>query len=106
MVMEKVVRKRKETKKAALWDFKVVVKQRAERDGTVLEEYWLGDDDLEPDPGGPLPIEQPTGITTKPLSTTNQGDWIRMAFDLTSNDPLPDANYLRANLKMPSRIGS
>ena len=36
-----------------------VVKKRSEKDGTVLEEYWLRDYDLEPDPGGPLDIEQP-----------------------------------------------
>ncbi len=89
-----------------------VVKQRSEKDGTVLEEYWLGDDDLEPDPGGPLQIEQPTKISTKPLSPKDQDDRIRMVFGLTSNDPLPDANdetletyheYLSKNLTFPFR---
>ncbi len=163
MVMERVMRKRKEVKKkAALPKFKVgdkvrveygirdagypdmpmggsvgaitevlkdgmyaipwspetlaamhpVVKQRSEKDGTVLEEYWLGDDDLEPDPGGPLQIEQPTEITTKPLSPKGQDDRIRMVFGLTSNDPLPNANdetleayheYLSKNLTFPFR---
>lgn len=69
-----------------------VVKQRSEKDGTALEKYWLGDDDLEPDPGGPLKIEQPTEIATKPLSPKDQDDRIRMAFGLTSNDPLPDVD--------------
>ena len=69
-----------------------VVKQRSEKDGTFLEEYWLGGDDLEPDLGGPLQIEQPMEITTKPLSPKDQDDRIRMVFGLTSNDPLPDAN--------------
>jgi uncharacterized protein YodC (DUF2158 family) len=67
-----------------------VFKKRCERDGMVLEEYWLGDDDLEPDAGGPLEIEQPKEIATKPLSPKDQDDRIRMVFGLTSNDPLPD----------------
>jgi len=89
-----------------------VFKKRCERDGMVLEEYWLGDDDLERDPGGPLQIEQPTKITTKPLSSKDQDDRVRMVFGLTSNDPLPDANdetlgayheYLSKHLKLPFR---
>ena len=87
-----------------------VVKQRSEKDGTVLEEYWLGDDDLEPDNGGPLDIEQPTEITAKPLSPKDQDDRIRMVFGLTSNDPLPEVDdetlttyrdYLAKNLTFP-----
>jgi hypothetical protein len=67
-----------------------VVKNRCEKDGTALEEYLLSSDDLEADPGGPVNIEQPTEITTKPLSPKDQDDRIRMVFDLTSNDPLPE----------------
>ena len=87
-----------------------VIKKRCEKDGLVLEAYRLGDDDLECDPGGPLDIEQPTEITTKPLSPKDEDDRIRMVFDLTSNDPLPDVNdetlliyhkYLAANLTFP-----
>lgn len=87
-----------------------VVKQRSEKDGTVLEEYCLEDDDLEPDPGGPLKIEQPTEIATKPLSAKDEDDRIRMVFGLTSNDPLPDVDgrtletyheYLSKNLAFP-----
>jgi uncharacterized protein YodC (DUF2158 family) len=70
-----------------------VYKQRCEKDGTFLEEYWLGDDDLEPDAGGPLDIEHPTEITTKPLSPKDEDDRVRMVFDLTSNDSLPDVDY-------------
>ena len=47
---------------------------------------------LEPDTGGPLNIEQPTKITTKPLSPKDQDDRIRMVFGLTSNDPLPEVD--------------
>ncbi|MDD4787536.1 MAG: calcium-binding protein [Pirellulales bacterium] len=70
-----------------------VVKKRCDRDGMELEEYWLGEDDLEPDEGGPLGIEQPTEITTKPLSPRDQDDRVRMVFGLTSNDPLPAVDY-------------
>jgi len=87
-----------------------VFKNRCENDGLDHEEYVLTGDDLEPDPGGPLQIEQPTEISTKPLSPKNQDDRIRMVFNLTSNDPLPDVNdatlesyheYLAANLSFP-----
>ena len=89
-----------------------VFKKRCERDGMVLEEYWLGDDDLEPDTGSPLNIDHPTEITTKPLSPKDQDDRIRMIFDLTNNDPLPDVDhetletyheYLAENLAFPFR---
>jgi len=69
-----------------------VFKKRCERDGMVLEEYWLGDDDLEPDTGGPLEIDYPKEIKTKPLSPKDQDDRIRMILGLTSNDPLPDVD--------------
>ena len=87
-----------------------VVKKRSEKDGTVLEEYWLGDADMEPDSGGPLDIEQPTEIKTKSLSPGDQDDRIRMVFGLTSNDPLPEVDgetlescreYLAAHLSFP-----
>ena len=67
-----------------------VFKQRCEIDGLDPEEYVLAGDDLESDPGGPLKIEQPTKITTKPLSPKDQDDRIRLVLGLTSNDPLPD----------------
>ena len=69
-----------------------VFKKRCERDGMELGEYWLGEDDLEPDPGGPLKIEHPTEIKTKPLSPKDQDDRVRMVFGLTSDDPLPDVD--------------
>ena len=87
-----------------------VFKKRCERNGMVLEEYWLGDSDLEPDSGGPLEIEQPKEIKTKPLSPKNQDDRIGMVFGLTSDDPLPDVNlqtleqyhaYLLEHLSFP-----
>lgn len=87
-----------------------VFKKRCEKDGLVLEQYWLGADDLEHDTGGPLNIEQPKVITTKALSPKDQDDRIRMVFELTSNDPLPDVDnstlevyhqYLAKNLTFP-----
>ena len=69
-----------------------VFKKRCEKDGMELEEYLLGKDDLEPDPGGPLDIEKPKKIKTKPLNPKDQDDRIRRIFGLTSNDPLPDVD--------------
>jgi hypothetical protein len=87
-----------------------VFKQRCEIDGLDPEEYVLTGDDLEPDVGGPLNIEHPKKIATKPLSPKDQDDRIRMALGLTSNDPLPDVDnetleifyrYLLENLLFP-----
>jgi len=87
-----------------------VFKNRSERDGMVLEEYWLGDDDLEPDTGGPLEIDHPKEIKTKPLSPKDQDDRIRMVLGLTRNGPLPDVEdetlemyhqHLAENLTFP-----
>ena len=87
-----------------------VFKKRCERDGMAVEEHWLADDDLELDEGGPLDIEHPTEIATKPLSPRNQDDRVRMVFGLSSNDPLPDVDdetlqtyhtYLSENLTFP-----
>ena len=69
-----------------------VFKNRCEIDGIDPEEYVLAGEDLEPDAGGPLDIEQPTKITSKPLSLKVQDDRIRMVFGLTSNDLLPDVD--------------
>ena len=69
-----------------------VFEKRCEKDGFGFDQYWLGADDLEPDTGAPLEIEQPDQITTKPLSPKDQDDRIRMVFELTSNDPLPDVD--------------
>jgi uncharacterized protein YodC (DUF2158 family) len=69
-----------------------VFKQRCEIDGLDPEEYVLTGEDLQIDPGGPLDIEQPTTITTRPLSPKDEDDRVRMVFGLTSNDPLPDVD--------------
>jgi uncharacterized protein YodC (DUF2158 family) len=87
-----------------------VIKRRCEKDGLDLETYWLGADDLEPDTGGPVEIEQPKEIATKPLSPKDQDDRVRIVLGLTSNDPLSDVEnealamyqeYLANNLTFP-----
>ena len=69
-----------------------VFKKRCERDGLDFDQYLIGADDLESDTGGLLEIEQPKKITTKPLSPKDQDDRIRIVFELTSNDPLPEVD--------------
>src|SRR2546423_2346767 len=79
--------------RATLRDMHPVYKKRCERDGLELESMWLGDEDLEPDDGTPVPLEQPTSIVTKPLSEKDQDDRVCMALGLTHDDPLPQVTY-------------
>src|SRR4051794_20227341 len=87
-----------------------VYKKRCERDGLELESMWLGEEDIEPDDGTPVPIEQPTAIQTPALAETDEGDRVRAVFGLTHDDPLPEVGeetlltYYRslvARLKLP-----
>ena len=87
-----------------------VYRKRCERDGLGLESMWLGEDDIEPDTGGPAVIEQPTSIVTRPLKEKDQDDRVRIALGLTSDDPLPEVDddalrayhrYLAAHLAFP-----
>ncbi|MBC8875687.1 MAG: hypothetical protein H8E44_40185 [Planctomycetes bacterium] len=87
-----------------------VFKKRCERDSTDFEEYCLAEDDLEPDSGGPLDIEQPTKIAEESNSLDEQKDRIRTVFELSSNEPLPGVDddtllafyeYLAENLSFP-----
>ncbi len=96
--------------RATLRGMHPIYKKRCERDGLELESMWLGDEDLEPDDGTRVAIEQPTSIVTKPLSEKDQDDRVRMALGLTHDDPLPDVThesllayhrYLAAKLKFP-----
>jgi hypothetical protein len=52
----------------------VPYRKRCERDGLELESMWLGEDDIEPDTGGPAVIGQPTSIVTRPLNEKDQDD--------------------------------
>jgi hypothetical protein len=98
------------------WDGKTldamhrIYRKRCERDGLELERRWLGEEDIEPEDGTPVPIEQPTEITTAPLSEKDQDDRVRMALGLTHDDPLPEVDhetlltyhrYLASHLKFP-----
>src|SRR5271167_1948166 len=92
-----------------------VYRKRCERDGFEIESMWLGEEDIEPDDGTPVPIGQPTQIKTPPLSEKDQDDRVRMALGLTHDDPLPDVSrktlltyyrYLAANLKLPFKAKS
>ncbi len=99
--------------RATLRGMHPIYKKRCERDGLELESMWLGDEDLEPDDGTPVPIEQPTSIVTKPLSEEDEDDRVRMVFGLTHDDLLPEVTedtllayhrYLSAHLKFPIPI--
>ena len=88
-----------------------IYKKRCAIDGTVLDEYWIGEEDLVSDPGGPLAIERPTAITPRRLSADKQGDRVRMVLGLTSDDFLPEPNddsletyydYLEQHLSLPA----
>jgi hypothetical protein len=84
--------------------------RRCERDFLPPEEAELEEAVLEPDPGGPLAIEQPTSLVTRPLSPDDAEDRVRAVFGLTSDDPVPAVNlesqrkyhaYLAAHLPFP-----
>jgi hypothetical protein len=87
-----------------------VYRKRCERDGLDFDTMGLGEEDIEPDDGTAVPIEQPSDIRTPPLSEKDQDDRIRMALGLTHDDPIPEVSaeslmtyyrYLAAHLKFP-----
>lgn len=99
--------------RATLRGMHSIYKKRCERDGLDLESMWLGDDEIEPDDGAPVSMEQPTSIVTKPLSDQDQDDRVRIVFGLTHDDLLPDVSeksllayhrYLATRLKFPIPI--
>jgi hypothetical protein len=81
-----------------LWDQRTlgqmhpVFVKRCQRDDLEVDSMWLEENDLEPDRGEMLSIEQPTAINTPPLDPSNQDDRVRAIFGLTTDDPLPPAN--------------
>jgi hypothetical protein len=96
--------------RTTLRDMHPIYKKRCERDGLELESMWLGEEDLEPDDGAPVALEQPTSIVTSALSEDDEDDRIRMALGLTHDDPLPDVTeetllayhrYLVSHLNFP-----
>src|SRR5207302_11439773 len=82
-----------------------VYRKRCERDGLGLESMWLGEDDIQPDTGGPVVIEQPTSIVTRPLSERDQDDRVRIALGLTGDDPLPEVDDDTLRRSEERRVG-
>src|SRR5437763_212165 len=78
--------------RASLKNAHPVYLRRCERDGFDAEVMWLADEDLDPDDGTLVPIEQPTSIVTPPLSVKDQDDRIRAVFGLTHDDLIPQVN--------------
>ncbi len=87
-----------------------VYRKRCERDDLGWEAIWLTEGDVEPDDGTPVPIEQPSGIKTPPLSERDRDDRVRKALGLTHDDPIPEITlqtlhayhrYLTADLNFP-----
>lgn len=87
-----------------------VYRSRCQRDGLDITEMWLAENDLEPDTGQPITMEQPTEVRTKPLDMKDQDDRIRAVFGLTHDDPVPSVesetlriyrDYLAENLSFP-----
>jgi hypothetical protein len=85
-------------------------RRRCERDGLEHQSMWLGENDIEPDAGEALAMEQPREIRVRPLSESDEEDRIRMALGLTSEDPIPEVGedtlrayhqYLAGRLSFP-----
>ena len=89
-----------------------IYKQRCEIDRLDFGFMGLGQEDIEPDDGTLLPIEQPTVIVPRPLAMDDQEDRVRMVFGLTRDDFLPGVDaenqhtyyrYLLSQLSLPFR---
>ncbi len=68
-----------------------IYRQRCERDGLDPETMWVSEDELIPEPGGPISLEVPGQLVPRPLHLFEQEDRIRAILGLTSDDPLPEA---------------
>ena len=87
--------------------------KRCQRDEMKPYKYWLDENQLEAAAEeAPVTMEQPTNVVTRPLSTDDPDDRIRIVFGLTSDDAIPAANedtqrrffdYLEAHLSFPFR---
>ncbi len=87
-----------------------VYRKRCKRDDLHIEILDMHQEDLDPDLGEGLPVEQPTNIQTKPLDPNNQEDRIRTALGVTTDDAVPVVEkatlltyceYLKARLTFP-----
>jgi hypothetical protein len=87
-----------------------IYRKRCKRDGLHIEILDMDQEDLDPDLGEGLPVEQPTNVVTKPLDPNNQEDRIRTALGVTTDDAVPVVEkatlltyceYLKARLTFP-----
>ncbi|NUQ60867.1 MAG: SEC-C domain-containing protein [Pirellulales bacterium] len=87
-----------------------VYAKRCHRDGFDPEEIWLEEDQLVADPGGPVRLEEPVNLQTRPLSPENPEDRVRMIFGVTTDERVPAVSqdtletyrqYLAQNLNFP-----
>jgi len=87
-----------------------IYRNRCDRDGLDAKAMWLAEDDLEPDTGQRIAMEQPPKAQAKPLDMKDQDDRIRAVFGLTHDDPLPSVesdtlriyrDFLAENLSLP-----
>jgi len=87
-----------------------IYRKRCKRDDLHIEILDMHQEDVDPDLGEGLPMEQPANIQTKPLDPNNQEDRIRAALGVTTDDAVPLVEkatllkyfeYLKANLVFP-----
>lgn len=87
-----------------------IYRKRCKRDDFHIEILDMHQEDLDPDLGEGLPMEQPTNIVTQPLDPHDQEDRIRTAFGLTTDDAVPVVekaallkyfDYLKTTLVFP-----
>jgi hypothetical protein len=65
-----------------------VYKKRCARDEFSATQKWLPLEAVAPDSGGPVLVEQPTQLTSRPLDWGNVDDRIREILGLSSDDPI------------------
>ncbi len=87
-----------------------IYKRRSQQDGLTLDEVVMGQEELAPDMGEGLSLEEPSNIETKPLDPSKQQDRIRAALGVTTDDAVPMVNgsslqqyfdYLKTKLDFP-----
>lgn len=95
---------------ATLEQIHPVYRKRCKRDGFYIEILDMDQEDLDPDLGENLPVEQPTNIQTRPLDLNDQHDRIRAALGVTTDDAIPVVEkatlhtyreYLKARFTFP-----
>ncbi len=87
-----------------------IYRKRCKRDDFHIEILDMHQEDLDPDLGEGLPLEQPTNIQTKPLDPADPEDRLRAALGVTTDDAVPLVKkatllkyfeYLKAALVFP-----